>query len=119
MAREAKVPLMFTLSQLSYWSAMHPGDTGIEAMKIRGRMQKGMVADITVFDPETVRENSGYKAGKNGLPTTGIPFVIVNGTIVVKDSKVLRDVNPGQPIRFPVQENGRQLPLNKESWLNT
>ena len=30
---------------------------------------------------------------------TGIPYVIVNGTVVVKDSKVLKDVFPGQPIR--------------------
>ena len=29
--REAEVPLMFTLAQLSYWSALHLGDAGIEA----------------------------------------------------------------------------------------
>jgi len=28
--------------------------------------------------------------------------VLVNGTIVVKDSKVLKDVYPGQPIRNAV-----------------
>ena len=30
------------------------------------------------------------------------PFDAVNGTIVVKDSKVLKDVFPGQPIRNPL-----------------
>ena len=40
----------------------------------------------------------------NGLPSTGIPNVLVNGAIVVKDSNVLDDVRPGQPIRYPVEE---------------
>jgi hypothetical protein len=36
------------------------------------------------------------------LPSTGIPYVIDNGTIVVKDSKVLKDVYRDQPIRNPI-----------------
>ncbi len=40
------------------------------------------------------------------LPTTGIPYVLVNGVVVVKDSKVQKGVYPGQPIRFPVMEKG-------------
>jgi len=38
------------------------------------------------------------------LPSEGIPHVVVNGTVVVKDSKVLKGVFPGQPIRLPVQQ---------------
>ena len=87
---------MHTLAQTSYWSAKHLGDAGIEAMKVRGRMQEGMVADITIFDPENIKDNSTYKTGENGLPSSGIPYVLVNGTIVVKDSKVQK-VFPGQP----------------------
>ena len=52
-----------------------------------------MVADITIFDPENVTDNATYKNGM--VPSTGIPYVIVNGTIVVKNSKVLKGVNPG------------------------
>ena len=74
-------------------------------------------ADITIFNPETVKDNATYKAGANGLPSTGIPYVIVNGTIVVKDSKVLKGVYPGQPIRYAVQSKGRFKPLVKESYL--
>ena len=47
-----------------------------------------------------VKDNSTMKDG--GLPSIGIPYVVVNGTIVVKDSKVLKDVYPGKPIRRPV-----------------
>ncbi len=55
-------------------------------MRDRGRVQVGKIADLTLFDPETVTDNASYKAGENGLPTTGMPYVIVNGTIVVNDS---------------------------------
>jgi N-acyl-D-aspartate/D-glutamate deacylase len=68
-------------------------------MANKGRIKVGADADITVFDPDTVKDNSVLEQGKNSLPPTGIPYVVVNGTIVVKDSKVLKDVYPGQPIR--------------------
>jgi len=65
-------------------------------------MQEGMVADITIFNPETVRENSTYKLGERALQPTGIPHVIVNGQFVLRDGKVDLDSRPGQPIRYPV-----------------
>jgi len=117
LGREQDVPLMFTLAQLSYWSAKHLGDMGLEAMQVRGRMQIGMVADITIFDPETVADRATYKAGEQGLPTAGIPYVIVNGELVVKDSEFQR-VWAGQPIRFPVEEKGRFVPVSAKAWID-
>jgi hypothetical protein len=87
LAREHGVPLMQLIAQNSYWAAKHLGDTGLEAMQLRGRLQEGMVADITIFDPETVTDNATYTIGSNGLPSTGIPYVLVNGVIMVRDSK--------------------------------
>ena len=115
MAREQGVPLMFTIAQASYWPAKHMGDTGLEAMKERGRLQVGKVADITIFDAKTITDNSAFKVGEHGIPTTGIPYVVVNGTIVVKDSKVL-PVKPGQEIRFPVEDKARFKPINADIW---
>ncbi|MGI9374455.1 MAG: hypothetical protein ACR2OJ_18375 [Hyphomicrobiales bacterium] len=63
----------------------------------------GADADITIFDPTKVRDNTAIKQG--ALPATGIPFVIVNGTTVVRDFKVLKDVFPGKAIRLPIQDN--------------
>jgi N-acyl-D-glutamate deacylase len=117
MAREQGVPLMFTIAQASYWAAKHMGDAGLEAMKDRGRLQVGKVADITIFDAKTITDNSGFKVGEHGIPTTGIPYVVINGTIVVKDSKVL-PVKPGQEIRYPVEDKSRFKPVNVEGWLN-
>jgi N-acyl-D-aspartate/D-glutamate deacylase len=116
MAREAGVPLMFTLSQLSYWPALHLGDTGLESMQVRGRMQEGMVADIVVFDPDYVAEGSSYEGGKNGLPPVGLPHVIVNGQFVKRDNDAT-DVMAGQAIRYPVEDAGRHVPASTEQWL--
>jgi len=110
------VPLMFTLAQLSYWTAKHLGDTGLQAMKERGRVQVGKVADLTLFDPKTVASRATYKDGENGLPPVGIPYVIVNGTIVVNEGKVL-PVRPGQSIRFPVEPHGRFEPIDVDRWI--
>ncbi len=114
LGREAGVPLMLSLSQLSYIHAKRLGDTGIRAMQVRGRMQEGMVADIAIFDPENVTEQATYTLGQQGLPSLGIPFVLVNGQVVVRDSEVQRDVNAGQPIRFPVEDQGRFVPAGRE-----
>jgi N-acyl-D-glutamate deacylase len=100
-SREKGIPLMDVLRQLSYVSAKHLGDMGLESMQRRGRLQEGMLADIVVFDPETVTDNSTYEVAWK--PTTGMAAVIVNGTVVVRDDQVL-PVYPGQPVRFdPVE----------------
>ena len=68
-----------------------------------GRLQEGMDADITIFDPATVTDNSTLKQGENALPSTGIPYVIVNGKIVVKDSVAQQGVYAGKPIRAAIK----------------
>ena len=118
MAREEQVPLMFTLAQLSYWSAKHLGDAGLESMKVRGRMQEGMVADIAIFDPDNVKEGSSYKAGEQGLPPIGLPHVIVNGVFVKRDNEATNEL-PGQPIRYQVEDNPRHQAASQKQWLKT
>jgi len=118
LGREHGVSLMQGISQNSYWAAKHLGDAGIEAMQVRGRMQEGMVADITIFNPETVTDNGTYLVGENGRPSTGIPYVLVNGVVMVRDSEVVEGVYPGQSIRFEVEDEGRFEPLEKEKYLN-
>jgi len=117
LARENDIPLMQAVSMTSYNYAKPLGDMGLKAMQVRGRMQEGMVADITMFDPETVKDNATYAKGT--LPSTGIPHVIVNGIIVMKDSEPIKRFDAGQPIRFDVQEKGRFEPLTEEGWVKT
>jgi len=111
-AREKGIPLMDVLAQASYVSAKHLGDMGLKGMQERGRMQKGMAADVVVFDPATVTDNSTYEEAWK--PTTGMQAVIVNGTIVVRDDEVL-PVYPGKPIRYEKTEPKFQS-LSAEKW---
>ena len=102
LVREEKVdiPLIDGVSKMTYLIAPYLEDNGVAQMADKGRLQVGKDADITVFDPKTVKDNSTMKDG--GLPSTGIPYVIVSGTIVVRDSRVLKGVYPGKPIRRSV-----------------
>ena len=115
LARQEGVPLMFTIAQLSYNSAKYLGDTGLKAMQERGRVQVGKVADLTLFDADKVSPRATYKAGQNGLPPVGMPYVVVGGKIVVKNS-VVQDVKAGQAIRFPVEDKGRFEPVSVNGW---
>jgi len=115
MVREDKImPLMEAISKMSYLHAKYFDELGgISQFKTKGRMQEGMDADIVVFNPDTVRDNSTYEPGMGAIPTTGMPYVLVNGTVVVKDS-VVQKVFPGKPFRFPVLAKGHidELSLN-------
>jgi hypothetical protein len=53
------------------------------------------------------------------LPSTGIPHVIVNGIVVMKNSEPIKRFDAGQPIRFEVQDKGRFESLTEEEWVKT
>ncbi len=72
-------------------------ENGVAQMKRKGHIQEGTDADITIFDADTVADRSTIPDG--GLPSAGIPRVIVNGTIVVRVSVNVDDVFPGPPVR--------------------
>jgi hypothetical protein len=98
MVREKNLmPLMTAIAKMTYMPAKFLEENGVPQMAAKGRIKVGADADISIFDPKTVRDNSTRKQG--GLPATGIPYVVVNGTIVVKESKVLKGVYPGKAIR--------------------
>jgi N-acyl-D-glutamate deacylase len=104
---EQNMPLMEAISKMSYLHAKYFDELGgISQFRTKGRVQVGADADIVVFNPDTVTDNSTYEPGMGALPSTGIPYVLVNGVVVVKDS-VVQKVFPGKPIRFPVQAQGR------------
>jgi N-acyl-D-glutamate deacylase len=104
MSREKNLmPLMTAISKMTFRYADFLANNGVPQMANKGRIQHGADADITIFDPKTVTDNSTLEKGHNALPSTGIPYVVVNGTIVVKDSKVLKGVYAGKAIRLPVK----------------
>ncbi len=66
------------------------------SMRFKGRLQVGADADITIFNPETVIDKSTFEKGLEF--SSGIEYVMVNGTFVLKNSKTIPNVFPGQPI---------------------
>ncbi|XRG82825.1 sulfatase-like hydrolase/transferase [Salinisphaera sp. SPP-AMP-43] len=57
------------------------------------------------------------KAGEEGRPPVGIPYVIVNGKIAFRHGKVLA-INAGQPIRYATVAKGRFRPVDVNQWLD-
>ena len=62
----------------------------------RGLVRPGMAADLVCFDPETVRDTATYEDPRQ-LPL-GIPYVVVNGRLVVDDGRHTGDL-PGRALR--------------------
>jgi dihydroorotase len=60
----------------------------------KGRLQEGMDADITVFDPATVQERATY--AEPDQRSAGIPYVIVNGVAVIEDGQEVPGAAPGR-----------------------
>lgn len=69
----------------------------VEAMARKGRIQEGADADITIFDPDTVRDRATYE--NSTLPSEGIHYVLVSGQPVVDGGELVPDARPGRPIR--------------------
>lgn len=74
----------------------------VPQMKTKGRLQEGMDADIVVFDPETISDVGTYEAPNQ--PAVGVQSLLVNGTLVVADGKLVLDAAPGKPIRRPIKK---------------
>ena len=67
----------------------------------RGAVKAGYAADLVVFDPKTVADAATFEA-PHGY-ATGIPYVLVNGVIVVRNG-AQTDARPGQVIANSVLE---------------
>jgi len=68
--------------------------------KDKGRIREGADADITIFDPARVIDKATFDEPLQY--SEGIPFVLVNGVMVVKDSQLVQGVRPGRAARAPL-----------------
>ncbi len=66
------------------------------AMKSKGRLREGKDADVTVFDPASVRDTATFETDLSF--SEGIRHVFVAGTAVVRDGQTVKGVFPGRPI---------------------
>ena len=74
--------------------------TGMPAARLglrdRGLLADGLAADLVLFDPATVRTPATYDEPRQ-FPI-GIPYVIVNGTVVI-DNGEHTGATPGRALR--------------------
>jgi N-acyl-D-amino-acid deacylase len=67
-------------------------------LKDRGILLPGMFADVTVFDPATIRDIATFEDPNRYA--VGVKHVFVNGQAVVRDGTIT-DARPGRPLRGP------------------
>jgi N-acyl-D-aspartate/D-glutamate deacylase len=74
------------------------------AAKRKGRVQQGADADIVVFDPQTISDRSTFQ--KPMETSTGLHFLLVGGTVLIDDGKMVSEVYPGKAILGPGRSGG-------------
>jgi len=77
----------------------------VTGLNDRGLLRPGMAADITLFDPQTVIDRATFE---NPMQyPVGIPYVIVNGTVVIDQGKHTGAM-PGHVLRGRGRKNVEQ-----------
>jgi len=74
-------------------------------MKIwdRGLLRPGFMADLTIFNPATIRDRSTFENPKQY--SEGVRYVTVNGELVIDEGRIT-DARPGRPLRGPGYRGG-------------
>jgi dihydroorotase/N-acyl-D-amino-acid deacylase len=94
--QDSVITLEFAIRKMTSLAAQRVGLTE------RGLLRPGMFADITVFDPNTIIDNSTYEQPQQ--LATGVSYVFVNGVAVVDGGKVT-DALPGRSLRGAAYRN--------------
>jgi N-acyl-D-aspartate/D-glutamate deacylase len=66
-------------------------------LKNKGRIAVGADADLAIFDPERVIDRATFE--KPAQYSEGIPYVMVNGTLVVNRGELVPGAAPGRGVR--------------------
>jgi N-acyl-D-aspartate/D-glutamate deacylase len=74
------------------------------AARLKGRLQEGADADIVVFDAATISDRSTF--AKPMEPSVGVRYLLVGGTVVVDEGKIVEDVFPGRALLGPGKRPG-------------
>ena len=69
-----------------------------ERLRDRGLLKEGYFADITIFDPVTIKDTATY--AQPAQLAQGVKYVFVNGQLEFEDGK-LTGVTAGKPLRGP------------------
>lgn len=90
--QDSVITLEFAIRKMTSLAAQRVG------LAERGLLRPGMYADITVFDPNMIIDNSTYEQPQQ--LATGVSYVFVNGVAVLDDGKPTGAL-PGRALRGP------------------
>jgi len=65
--------------------------------KRKGRLQEGADADVVVFDPQTISDRATFE--KPMEPSVGVHYLLVGGTVLIDDGKMVEGEFPGKAIK--------------------
>lgn len=74
---------------------------------LKGRLQEGADADIVLFDPQTISDGSTFE--KPMEPSVGVRYLVVGGTVLIDDGKMVPDVYPGRAILGPGKAGAQKM----------
>ncbi len=89
------VTLMDAIRKMSFMPAEMLERSTPDARQ-KGRLQEGADADIVVFDAATIRDRATFE--KPMEPSVGVRYLVVGGTVVVDEGKIVPNVLPGRAI---------------------
>jgi N-acyl-D-aspartate/D-glutamate deacylase len=92
------VTLMDAIRKMSFMPA-EMLERSTPAARQKGRLQEGADADIVVFDANTIADRSTFE--KPMEPSVGVRYLVVGGTLVVDEGKLVPDVFPGRALLGP------------------
>lgn len=95
------ISLMTALAKMTIMPARRL-EGRVPAARQKGRVRVGADADVTIFDPAAVIDEATYEAPTRA--SAGIVHVLVAGTPVVREGRLVEGARPGQPVRA---ESGR------------
>jgi N-acyl-D-aspartate/D-glutamate deacylase len=95
---QASLTLMDALRKMALMPAQWL-ERSTPAARGKGRLQEGADADIVVFDPQTIGDRATYQHPME--PSVGVQFLLVGGTVVVRQGNIVPDTFPGEALLGP------------------
>jgi len=76
-------------------------EKSVDQMRHKGRIQEGADADIVIFDFSQISDRATFT--NPVLTSVGMQAVIVNGTPIIENRKLIKSALPGKPIRRAIK----------------
>jgi N-acyl-D-aspartate/D-glutamate deacylase len=89
------ITLMDAIRKMALMPAQRLEKSTVTARR-KGRLQEGADADIVVFDPKIAADRATFAAPRE--PSVGMKYVIVGGTVLIDQGKLIANTFPGKPL---------------------